>query len=109
MDQPHRRIARLDMDAFYASVDLLRCPKLRGQPVVIGGRRAQKLVVDADGTRRFARLREYVGRGAVTTSTYEARALDVYSGMGTMKATKLAPNASYQSILMLTCCLRDAD
>jgi len=93
MEQPPRRIAHLDMDAFYASVDLLRYPELRGQPVVIGGRGSQQPVVAADGSRRFARLREYVGRGVVTTSTYEARALGVFSGMGTMKAAKLAPDA----------------
>ena len=81
------------MDAFYASVDLLRYPELRGQPVVIGGRRSQQPVVQADGTRRFARLRDYVGRGVITTSTYEARALGVFSGMGTMKAARLAPDA----------------
>lgn len=93
MDAPPRRIAHLDMDAFYASVELLRYPELRGQPVVIGGRREQQPVTGADGARRFARLRDYQGRGVVTTSTYEARALGVFSGMGLMKAARSAPDA----------------
>jgi DNA polymerase-4 len=88
-----RRIAHLDMDAFYASVELLRYPELRGQPVVIGGGRNAAPETLADGTRRFARLRDYAGRGVVTTSTYEARAFGVFSAMGMMKAAQLAPDA----------------
>lgn len=88
-----RRIAHLDMDAFFASVELLRYPELRGQPVVVGGRRTVAPEILADGTRRFARLADYVGRGVVTTSTYEARAFGVFSAMGMMKAAKLAPQA----------------
>ena len=90
---PPRRIAHLDMDAFFASVELLRYPELRGRPVVVGGRRADAPVTLPDGTHRFARLRDYVGRGVLTTATYEARVLGVHSGLGTMKAARLAPDA----------------
>jgi len=90
---PDRRIAHLDMDAFYASVELLRYPELRGLPVAIGGRRAGQPETLPDGTRRFARLKDYVGRGVLTTATYEARTLGIHSGMGTMKAAQLAPEA----------------
>lgn len=88
-----RRIAHLDMDAFYASVELLRYPELRGLPVVIGGSSAARPSVAADGTRLYSRLGDYVGRGVITTATYEARALGVHSAMGLMKAARLAPEA----------------
>jgi DNA polymerase IV len=90
---PRRLIAHLDMDAFYASVELLRYPDLRGRAVVIGGGRRHQPVLNADGSRNYALLREYTGRGVVTTSTYEARALGVFSAMGVMKAARLAPDA----------------
>ncbi|HLA35454.1 MAG TPA: DNA polymerase IV [Rhodocyclaceae bacterium] len=93
MNAPSRRIAHLDMDAFYASVELLRYPELRGQAVAIGGSGDRQPTLDADGRRHFSRLRDYVGRGVITTSTYEARALGVFSAMGVMKAAQLAPDA----------------
>ena len=99
---PHRRIAHLDMDAFYASVELLRYPQLAGLPVVIGGRRRAEddaLASAFDGRLaeipldRFARLQGYVGRGVITTATYAARAFGVGSAMGLMKAARLCPQA----------------
>ena len=94
MPAPAKRlIAHLDMDAFYASVELLRYPDLRGHAVVIGGGRRHQPEALPDGTHRYARLRDYAGRGVITTSTYEARAFGVHSGMGVMKAAALAPDA----------------
>jgi DNA polymerase-4 len=90
---PRRWIAHLDMDAFYASVELLRYPELRGQAVVIGGGRRHQPERLTDGTRRFATLRHYTGRGVITTATYAARDLGVHSGMGLMKAALRAPDA----------------
>ena len=92
-----RRIAHLDMDAFYASVELLRYPQLKGLPVVIGGGRRQEDAVLAAGAalplEAFARLSGYTGRGVITTATYAARQFGVGSAMGLMKAARLCPQA----------------
>ena len=100
---PIRRIAHLDMDAFFASVELLRYPQLKGLPVVIGGgrRSVDEAIrhVPEGGTLAdipldaFPRLRDYVGRGVITTATYPARQFGVGSAMGLMKAAKLCPQA----------------
>ena len=110
-DPPLRRIAHLDMDAFYASVELLRYPQLKGLPVVIGGarRREDDLLGrlnaaypehtwSADNLGEipldfFPRISGYSGRGVITTATYAARQFGVGSAMGVMKAAKLCPEA----------------
>src|SRR5690349_21099955 len=86
-----RLIAHLDMDAFYASVELLRYPELRGKPVVIGGgsrHRPQETLDAATGetVRTFHTLRGYEGRGVLTTATYEARALGLHSAQPMRRA-----------------------
>ncbi len=97
MPDAPRLIAHLDMDAFYASVALLRYPELRGRPMVIGGgSRHQPVETPDPGTggvvRKFATLRDYTGRGVVMTATYEARALGLHSALGLMKAAAIAPD-----------------
>ncbi|MDP2254961.1 MAG: DNA polymerase IV [Polaromonas sp.] len=98
-----RRIAHLDMDAFFASVELLRYPQLKGLPVVIGGgrRKIDEELLARHGERalrfipvaEFPLLKDYVGRGVITTATYAARHFGVGSAMGLMKAAKLCPQA----------------
>lgn len=110
-DTQRRRIAHLDMDAFYASVELLRYPQLKGLPVVIGGGRRRE--DDLLGRLRaahpaqewtsehlhripldfFPLLAGYTGRGVITTATYAARQFGIGSAMGLMKAAKLCPQA----------------
>src|SRR5438552_18892296 len=90
---PVRTIADLDMDAFYASVELIRYPQLRGRAVVIGGGRGNRPDASPDPDHPFPLLRDYVGRGVITTASYEARAFGLRSGMGLMKAAQLAPDA----------------
>ena len=99
------------MDAFYASVELLRYPQLQGLPVVIGGsrhreellfERLQAAYPEVDWTQApkseipiefFPRLEKYVGRGVITTATYAARQFGIGSAMGLMKAARLCPQA----------------
>jgi DNA polymerase-4 len=99
------------MDAFYASVELLRYPQLKGLPVVIGGSRrredellARLQVAHPEQTWSgenlheipvdfFPRLSGYAGRGVITTATYAARQFGIGSAMGLMKAAALCPQA----------------
>jgi DNA polymerase IV len=73
----NRIIAHLDMDAFYASVELLDRPDLIDKPVIVGGRG------------------EPNSRGVVTTCNYKAREFGVRSGMPMRKAAELCPTAVY--------------
>src|SRR5437879_1052072 len=74
-------IIHLDLDAFYASVEQLRRPELRGRPVIVGGADM------GDG-------RAHLTRGVVSAASYEARVHGVHSAMPLRTALRLCPQAA---------------
>lgn len=68
--------AHIDLDAFFASVEQLDHPELKGKPVIVGGLPEER-------------------RGVVSTASYEARKFGVHSAMPTYQAYKLCPQGIF--------------
>jgi len=73
-----RIVLHVDMDSFFASIEVLRNPSLAGRPVIVGA--------DPKGGG---------GRGVVSTCSYEARHYGVHSGMPISRAYDLCPHGVY--------------
>ncbi len=78
MNEPQRTIFHVDIDSFYASVEVRDNPSLKGKPLIVG--------FDPEGGK---------GRGVVVACSYEARKLGVKSGMPISRAYRIAPDAVY--------------
>src|SRR2546427_8851468 len=78
MNDSQRTIFHIDIDAFYASVEVRDNPSLKGKPLIVG--------FDPEGGK---------GRGVVVACSYEARNLGVRSGMPISRAYRIAPDAVY--------------
>lgn len=80
MDYQPRILAHLDLDMFYASVEIRENPELRGKPLIVGNPNARK-----------------TKKGVVLTCSYEARKFGVRSGMPMNEALKRCPDAEISS------------
>ncbi|MDO4697157.1 MAG: DNA polymerase IV [Pasteurellaceae bacterium] len=76
-----QKIIHIDMDCFYAAVEMRENPQLKGKPVAVGGSPNQ--------------------RGVLTTCNYEARKFGLHSAMPTVQALKLCPNLILLPVNML--------